>query len=167
MHSQPDPSATLSPIVIGRSVGRALARFAPGLSLAVALAAGLLCALLAGATMAAPSLPAVMPESPAAAPRNALTLTTDERGLTIDLSTNKYELAPVTLDGAVFVRLSAPDTTPMGDPGAPEIPVRSALLAVPVGAAVHLTVLAGERNDSAGRSPGASAGDRAAPDHGQ
>lgn len=144
MHSQPDPSATLSPIVIGRSVGRALARFAPGLSLAVALAAGLLCALLAGATMAAPSLPAVMPESPAAAPRNALTLTTDERGLTIDLSTNKYELEPVTLDGAVFVRLSAPDTTPMGDPGAPEIPVRSALLAVPVGAAVHLTVLAAE-----------------------
>ncbi|MBK9232222.1 MAG: DUF11 domain-containing protein [Anaerolineae bacterium] len=122
-----------------------LTRLAPGLSVAVVLAASLLFVLLAGATVAAPPPgPVAAPQPPAALGDNSLTLTTDGRGLTVDLRTNAYELESVTLDGAPFVRLSAPDTTPMGDPGTPEIPVRNVLLAVPVGATVKLTVLAAE-----------------------
>ncbi len=120
-----------------------IARFASSLGVTGVLAASLLLVFLFRPTAAALS-PANAPTTtlPAAdAGGNSLQMTTGATGLILDLSTNAYQMAPVTLDGADFLRLTAPDTTPMGDPGAPEIPVRRVLLAALAGATIQVTVL--------------------------
>ena len=142
MQRQPGISLARPSVRRGRWIKSTATSLAPGLGLGAVLAVSLLFVLRVGATAAAPTSSSAPPlASPAAATGNALQVVPDGQGLTLDLTTQAYQLEPVTLDGAAFLRLSAPDTTPMGDPGTPEIPVRAALLAAPVGATVKVTVL--------------------------
>ncbi len=115
------------------------------IGLALLLTLGLVVILRAGTASAALAPAASPPDAPPT--KNALRLVADDAGLTLDLLTGDYTLAPVALDGAPFLRLTAPEMTPLGEPGAPELPVRHLLLAAPPGASVRVVVLTAESED--------------------
>lgn len=84
-------------------------------------------------------------EAPAAASQDVL-LAAEAGGLVIDLTTPTYQIETVTREARVFQRiaLEAEGWWPAGAPGAPSLPERGLMLAVPPSGEVTVQVEAGE-----------------------
>ncbi|MCG3209540.1 MAG: hypothetical protein FOGNACKC_03167 [Anaerolineae bacterium] len=71
-------------------------------------------------------------------------LAMDDHGLTIELTAPPPQIEPVSIDGQPFQRVSLPGAGMMASPGAPQLPVKATLLAVPSTDGLSVTVLEAE-----------------------
>jgi hypothetical protein len=71
--------------------------------------------------------------------------------LTLTLSTPDYGLRPIQIEGESYDRVSVPGYELSAEPGAPELPVASALVGVPPGAEVRLRILSDDSHPLPGR----------------
>ncbi len=102
------------------------------------------------ASMAAASLLAIalglpqpgLAQPPATTQLNILAM--DDHGLTIELVAPPPQIEPVSIDGQPFQRVSLPGAGMMASPGAPQLPVKATLLAVPSTAGLSVTILEAE-----------------------
>jgi hypothetical protein len=70
-----------------------------------------------------------------------LLLRSDESGILLELSTPQYEILPQEVNGQIFERLQVQGAVQSSDPGRPQLPALSALLAVPPQGEVSLHIL--------------------------
>ncbi|MEJ2711379.1 MAG: C25 family peptidase propeptide domain-containing protein [Anaerolineales bacterium] len=68
-------------------------------------------------------------------------LRSDENGILLELSTPHYEILPQEVDDQIFETLQVPGAVQTSDPGQPQLPVFSALLAVPPQGELSLHIL--------------------------
>lgn len=87
--------------------------------------------------------PSLTPARAASAP--GLRVLASEPGeILVELTVGDYALEPVSAGGERYVRLTLPDTQLTNAPGAPQVPVRAALLGVPTLAGLSVSVVASE-----------------------
>ncbi|MDD5467788.1 MAG: C25 family cysteine peptidase [Anaerolineales bacterium] len=71
-------------------------------------------------------------------------LRADENGVLVEVSVSGYELAPVLVDGQAYTSLTVKGASQVPDPGAPQLPLITALIVAPAQATVTLQVISEE-----------------------
>lgn len=100
-------------------------------------------AWLASMALVAPLMLTIAPRAAESADDDLRVLQADANGVVFALSVPSYQLSQRTINGVTFDVLSAPNTEPSADrPGAPQLPMRGVLIAVPQSAEVSVRVIA-------------------------